>query len=139
MESSTTLDAWQHNYITTSIEDFEKVLSGARLSLDAKIEAEQRAEAERIERERVEAAERERIRLENEKLKAEAEKREAELKREREAAEAAKKEAEAVLAAFALQIEMLMQSAPVVSEKEQRLTLGDALNFLQQAIDRLTT
>ena len=50
-----------------SEEDYVKTLNGAKLQLQAKIEAEQKAEAERIAREKAEAEERERIRIENER------------------------------------------------------------------------
>jgi hypothetical protein len=85
-----TEDAWQ------------KLIEGARLQMQAKIEADRKAEAERIERERKEAEERERVRLENERLKAEAiekEKQLAELKAKAEAEERAKKETDAKSAA----------------------------------------
>lgn len=67
-----------------------------------KIEAERKAEDERIAREKAEAEERERVRAENERLRAEAEAREKQLAEERAKAEAeqkAKKEAEAKAAA----------------------------------------
>ncbi len=66
-----------------SDEDFEKLLSGAKLQLEAKMEAEKKAEQERIEKEKKEAEEREAQRLENERLKSEAEKREKEIEAER--------------------------------------------------------
>ena len=75
--------------------DYINLLNGAKLQLNAKIEAEKQAEKERIEAEKIELArieeekriEAEKIeaqRLENERLKLEAQKREAELKIERE-------------------------------------------------------
>ena len=72
---------------------FVKYLDDAKLLHAAKIEAAQRAEAERIAREQAEAAERERLRLENERLRAEAIAAEAKAKAEREAAEKAQREA----------------------------------------------
>lgn len=74
-----------------SEEDYVKTLNGAKLQLQAKIEAEQKAEAERIAREKAEAEERERIRIENERLKAEAEEMEKQLAEERTKAEAERK------------------------------------------------
>lgn len=68
-------DVW-NNYFT-----------GTKLAYQARIEAEQKAEQERIAKEKAEAEERERIRLENERLKKEAEEREAKMKAEREEAE----------------------------------------------------
>lgn len=58
------------------------------------IEAERKAEEERIAKEKAEAEDRERIRIENERLKAEAEQMEVELKAEREKVEAERKAAE---------------------------------------------
>ena len=85
-----------------SDDEYTKVFNGAKLQFDAKIEAEKKAEQERIEAEKLEAeriAEEKRIeaeqmeaqRLENERLKAEAEKREKELQIEREKAESERK------------------------------------------------
>ncbi len=70
-------------------EAFDNLVNGLNLAKQAKIEAEQKAEAERIERERLEQEEREKQRIENERLKKEAEEREAAIKAEREAAEKA--------------------------------------------------
>jgi hypothetical protein len=89
-----------------SDDDFQKTLNGAKLQLDAKIEAERIAEEKRIEAEKLEAeriAEEKRIeaerieaqRLENERLKKEAEARELELEKERAKIEAERKKAEA--------------------------------------------
>lgn len=68
-------------------EQWDSYLSDAKLLHAAKIQAAQRAEAERIAREQAEAAERERLRIENERLRAESLEREAKVKAEREAAE----------------------------------------------------
>jgi colicin import membrane protein len=72
-------------------EEYQKVFNGAKLQFDAKIEAEKKAEQERIELERIEAERIEAQRVENERLKKEAEQRELELKAEREKAEAERK------------------------------------------------
>jgi hypothetical protein len=64
--------------------DFEMLLTGAKMQHDAKVEAEKKAEFERLENIRIEAERIEAQRIENERLKAEAEKREAEIKAERE-------------------------------------------------------
>lgn len=66
-------------------------LEGVKVAHAAKIEAERKAEEDRIAREKAEAEEREAQRIENIRLKAEAEQREAEIKREREAMEAQRK------------------------------------------------
>ncbi len=72
--------------------EYNNLISGAKMQLSAKREADKQAELARLEKERLEAEENERIRVENEKLKAEQER----LKRE---AETARLEAEAKLTA----------------------------------------
>lgn len=62
---------------------FDSFLGGLKSTYEAKIEAEKKAENERIERERLEAERIEKQRLENERLKKEAEKREKEIEEER--------------------------------------------------------
>jgi hypothetical protein len=74
-----------------SDETFEMFFSGIEKAYNDKIEAEKKAEAERIEKEKAEVAERERIRKENERLKAEAEVKEKQLAEERLKAEAERK------------------------------------------------
>lgn len=117
-----------------SDEEYAKVKNGAKLQYEAKIEAERKAEEERIEAEKVaaELAETERIekekaieaqRLENERLKKEAEAREIEIKKELEKAEAerkaiedkAKKEREKADKAAKLEVE---KQAKIQAEKE---------------------
>jgi len=78
-----------------SEEDYQKLLTGAKLQLQAKIDAEKKAEAERIEAERLAEiarqkaeAERKAIEAENKRLKAEAEAAELKAKKEREIAQA---------------------------------------------------
>ena len=73
-----------------SDETFEMFFSGIEKAYNDKIEAEKKAEAERIEKENAEIAERERIRKENEQLKAKAEAKEKQLIAERAKAEAAR-------------------------------------------------
>jgi hypothetical protein len=73
---------------------FQKVLAGAKLQYQAKIDAEAKAEAERVAKEKAEAEERERIRVENERLRKEAEEKEKQLAAERAKAEADRKAAE---------------------------------------------
>lgn len=74
-----------------SDETFEMFFSGIEKAFTDKIEADKKAEAERIEKEKAEIAERERIRKENERLKAEAEEKEKQLIAERAKAEAERK------------------------------------------------
>lgn len=71
---------------TMTDEQFETMLSGYKLAKQQKIEQEQKAEAERLEREAAEKLEQERIRVENERLKAEAVERELRMEQERKAA-----------------------------------------------------
>lgn len=59
-----------------SDEGWQKLLSGVKLQAQAKIDAEKKAEEERIAKEKADDEERERMRVENEKLKAEAIERE---------------------------------------------------------------
>lgn len=70
-----------------SDESFNSFLNGLKATYEAKIEAERKAEEERIAKEKAEAEAREKQRLENEKLKSEAEKREKEITAERKANE----------------------------------------------------
>lgn len=70
-----------------SDESFNSFLSGLKSTYEAKIEAERKAEEERIAKEKADVEAREQQRLENEKLKAEAEKREKEIEAERKANE----------------------------------------------------
>lgn len=74
-----------------SDETFEIFFNGIEKAYNEKIEAEIKAEQERIAKEKAEAEERERIRLENAKLKAEAEEKERQLAKERAKAEAERK------------------------------------------------
>lgn len=73
---------------------FKIFFSGIEKEYNDKIEAERKAEEERIAKEKAEAEERERIRLENEKLKKEAEAKEKQLAEEKAKAEAKRKELE---------------------------------------------
>ena len=70
---------------------YDAYLQGLKVAYDAKIEAERKAEEERLAAIEAEKAERERIRIENERLKAEAEQKEKEFAEERAKAEAERK------------------------------------------------
>lgn len=70
-----------------SDESFDSFLNGLKSTYEAKIEADRKAEADRIAKEKAEAEAREQQRMENERLKAEAEKREKEIEAERKANE----------------------------------------------------
>lgn len=74
-----------------SDETFEIFFSGIEKAYNDRIEAERKAEEERIAKEKAEAEERERIRIENERLKIEAEAKEKQLAAERAKAEADRK------------------------------------------------
>ena len=84
-----------------SDEVWNAFLTGAKKSYSDRIEAEQKAEADRIEKERADAEDREKQRLENERLKAEADKREAENKAKLKAEQDSKAKIEAELKAIA--------------------------------------
>jgi len=77
-----------------SDETFEMFFAEIERDYNDKIEAEKKAEEERIAKEKAEAEERERIRKENERLKAEAEAKEKQLAEERAKAEAERKKIE---------------------------------------------
>lgn len=104
-------------------DDFRKLLNGAKLQLQAKIEAAAKAEAERIAAEKAEAEAREKQRIENERLKAEAAEREKELAAERAKAEAERKAREAE--ARRLQAEA---DAKLAAERAERARLQAELD-----------
>ena len=74
-----------------SDESFNLFFNGIEKRYNDRIEAERKAEEERIAKEKAEAEERERVRIENERLKAEAEAKEKQLAEERAKAEAERK------------------------------------------------
>lgn len=71
------------NFGELSDEEYLKIFNGSKLQYEAKLEADKKAEEQRIAQEKEEAEAREQQRLENERLKAEAEKREKEIEAER--------------------------------------------------------
>jgi phage-related minor tail protein len=113
--------------------DYQKVLSGAKLQMQAKIDAEQKAEQERIAKEKAEREERERIRQENERLKKEAAEKaklEAEIKAKEQSAEKIRKEAEQKAAAelkAKQDAEKKAQSAP---DKIKLLAFANSIDAL---------
>lgn len=127
------------NIRSISDEDFIKLFNGAKMQMDAKIEAEKKAEAERIERDKKEAEEREAQRLENIRLKAEAEKREAEIRAERVAQakkEAAEREAREKAEAERLakeKAERDMYEAELRIERERQAKLQAELQAKKEA------
>lgn len=72
-------------------ESFDNLLASTKLAHDQKIEAEKKAEAERIAKEKVEREEQERIRKENECLQKEVKEREKKMEEERKKAETERK------------------------------------------------
>lgn len=76
-------------------EEFDRLLGSVRAAHEAKLEAERKAEADRIAAERARAEEEARIRAENERLRKEAEERERQARIEREKAEAEREAREA--------------------------------------------
>lgn len=92
--SKVTPDMQRSEFENMSDETFEVFLAGLEKAHNEKLEAEKKAEAERIAKEKAEAEERERMRQENERLKLEAEAKEKQLQAERENAEAERKEIE---------------------------------------------
>lgn len=87
----------ESDFANMSEDVFNNYLSGLKATYIAKIEAERKAEADRVAKEKADAEAIEQQRLENERLKAEAEKREKEIQAERKANELklAKEKAEA--------------------------------------------
>lgn len=84
----------RNEFENMSDETFDMFFAGIEKAYNDKIEAEKKAEEERIAKEKAEAEERERIRIENERLKAEAEAKEKQLAEERAKAEAERKKIE---------------------------------------------
>lgn len=109
-----------------SDETFELFLSGIEKAYNDRIEAEQKAEKERIAKEKAEAAERERIRLENEKLRKEAEAAKIKLEEERKAV--AKKEAEAARIAA--------EERKKIEEKAQKEAEAAKIKLQKEAAER---
>jgi len=87
-------DIGRQEFENMSDETFEMFLTGIEKQYNDRIEAEKKAELDRIEKEKAEIAERESIRVENEKLKKEAEQKAKELEAERQKAELEKKSIE---------------------------------------------
>ena len=96
-----------------------------------KVEAERRAEEERIAREKAEAEERERVRAENERLRAEAEAREKQLAEER-----AKAEAERIAIEKKAAEEKAKQEAVLRKEREAREKIEAELKAKAEAEQR---
>lgn len=115
-----------------SDESFDSFLSGLKSTYESKIEAERKAEEERIEKEKADAKAREQQRLENEKLKAEAEKREKEIEAERKANEQKLLEERAKAKAEADRIEAENKSK-LKAEQEEKAKLEAELQAKKDA------
>ena len=113
-----------------SEEQFNSLYITLRTAHENQLEAERKAEEERIAKEKAEAAERERMRLENIRLKKEAEERErvmAELKAKNNAIEKAKKEAEAKAEAERKAKEASEKKARLAPDKDKLKTLAGSI------------
>lgn len=115
-----------------SDESFDSFLSGLKSTYEAKIEAERKAEEERIAKEKADAEAREQQRLENERLKAEAEKREKEIEAERKANEQKLSEERAKAKAEADRIEA-ENKAKLKAEQEAKAKLEAELQAKKDA------
>ena len=115
-----------------SDESFDSFLSGLKSTYEAKIEAERKAEEERIAKEKADAEAREQQRLENERLKAEAEKREKEIEAERKANEQKLAEERAKAKAEADRIEA-ENKAKLKAEQEAKAKLEAELQAKKDA------
>lgn len=115
-----------------SDESFDSFLNGLKSTYEAKIEAERKAEEERIAKEKADAEAREQQRLENERLKAEAEKREKEIEAERKANEQKLAEERAKAKAEADRIEA-ENKAKLKAEQEAKAKLEAELQAKKDA------
>jgi len=113
-------------------ESFDSFLSGLKSTYEAKIEAERKAEEERIAKEKADAEAIEQQRLENERLKAEAEKREKEIEAERKANEQKLAEERAKAKAEADRIEA-ENKAKLKAEQEAKAKLEAELQAKKDA------
>lgn len=114
-------------------EDYTKVLEGAKLQLNAKIEAEAKAETERLENIRLENERIEKQRIENERLKAEAIEREKQIEAER-----VEREAEEVKAKQERERIQKEADDKLAEEKRKSLELENQLKAeKQKELDRI--
>lgn len=102
-----------------SDESFTLFVSGLEKQHNDKIEAERKAEEERIAKEKAEAEERERIKAENERLKLEAEAKEKQLAEERAKAEAERKAMEEKAAKLKAEADAKLKAEREANEKLQ--------------------
>lgn len=100
--------------------DFTDLVNGLKSAIQARIEAEKKAEEERIAKVKAEEEERERIRIENEKLKAEAAEREKEMAIERAKLEAEREKLEAKIRAKAEAEANAKRDAEIKAQEEKR-------------------
>lgn len=114
---------------------FDAFLTAKKSAYEARIEAERKAEAERIESARIEAERIEAQRIENERLKKEAEEREAKAKKEREEFERKQKEIEekARKEREALELKAKKEREALEEKARQEKAKQDAIIAKQQA------
>jgi len=119
-------------------DSYNALVAGTKLAIQQKIEAEKKAEEERIAREK----EQERIRMENERLKKEAEEREKQVAQERAKAEAEKHALEEVVRKEREKAEQearrikLEQDAKLKKEREEREKVETQLRVKAEAEER---
>lgn len=108
---------------TISENEYQELIAAARMLVTAKLEADRKAEADRIAREQAEAEERERVRVENERLRAEAIEQEKRFAAERAEAAAkadAERKAEAEKARLEREkLEAERRAAEAIADKER--------------------
>ena len=114
---------------------FEAFLTAKKNSYEAKIEAEKKAEAERLEAERIEKERIESQRIENERLKKEAAEAEAKAKKEREDAERKQREIEekARLEREAIELKAKKEREAIEQKAREEKAKQDAIIAKQQA------
>lgn len=100
--------------------NYQSLLTGARASLQNKIESEQKAEADRIAKIKAEQEEQERIKKENEKLKAEAAEKQKQLEAERVEAKKKQDALEAKAKAEAAEKQKLEDQIKAKADKEAK-------------------
>jgi colicin import membrane protein len=135
------LDVSLYNLKEMSEEGFKQLLESSKIAYEARVEAERKAEEERIAKEKAEKEEQERIKAENEKLKAEAIEREKQIAAERAKAQAeaeakarveaelrAKEEAEAEKQREFEEAKRLAQLAP---DKDKLLEFANSITLLE--------
>lgn len=118
-------------------DDFTKMLDSAKLTLQAKIDAEKKAEEERLAAIEAEKKRQEEIRLENERLKKEAEEKEKALAIERAKAETERKKQEAIRQAEQKRADELLEAQRKKAETERKAAEAKAAKERAEAEAKL--